>query len=123
MRRRSCGASDERDLDAVTGVSGSGPAYVFYFLEALEQAAIELGLDADDARRLAYATFDGSVALARASSEPPATLARERHVEGRHDGARARRAGRRATCSRALHRRGQGRGARAPRELGDEIAR
>jgi pyrroline-5-carboxylate reductase len=65
---------DERDLDAVTAVSGSGPAYVFYFLEALEQAAVELGLPASEARRLAYATFDGSMRLARASSEPPATL-------------------------------------------------
>jgi pyrroline-5-carboxylate reductase len=64
----------QRDLDAVTGVSGSGPAYVFYFLEALEQAACELGLDAADARRLAYATFAGSVALAQQSPEPPATL-------------------------------------------------
>jgi pyrroline-5-carboxylate reductase len=66
--------ADERDLDAVTGVSGSGPAYVFYFLEALEQAACELGLEAAAARRLAYATFAGSVALAQQSSEPPATL-------------------------------------------------
>jgi pyrroline-5-carboxylate reductase len=65
---------DERDLDAVTAVSGSGPAYVFYFLEALEQAAIELGLPANEARRLAYATFDGSVRLARAGSDAPATL-------------------------------------------------
>ncbi|HLW12327.1 MAG TPA: pyrroline-5-carboxylate reductase [Casimicrobiaceae bacterium] len=67
-----CGRED--DLDAVTAVSGSGPAYVFYFLEALEQAAIELGLPADEAHRLAYATFDGSVRLARASSEAPAQL-------------------------------------------------
>jgi pyrroline-5-carboxylate reductase len=64
----------EEELDAVTAVSGSGPAYVFYFLEALEQAARELGLAADDARRLAYATFAGSVALARQSAEPPETL-------------------------------------------------
>ena len=64
----------EDELDAVTAVSGSGPAYVFYFLEALEQAAIELGLPADEARRLAYATFEGSVRLARESSDPPATL-------------------------------------------------
>ncbi|HEY7787522.1 MAG TPA: pyrroline-5-carboxylate reductase [Casimicrobiaceae bacterium] len=64
----------ERDLDAVTAVSGSGPAYVFYFLEALEQAAIDLGLSAEEGRRLAYATFEGSVALARQSDEPPATL-------------------------------------------------
>lgn len=64
----------EDDLDAVTAVSGSGPAYVFYFLEALEQAAIELGLPAAEARRLAYATFEGSMRLACASSEAPATL-------------------------------------------------
>jgi pyrroline-5-carboxylate reductase len=64
----------ESDLDAVTGVSGSGPAYVFYFLEALERAAIELGLEPALARQLAYATFEGSTRLARASSDPPATL-------------------------------------------------
>jgi pyrroline-5-carboxylate reductase len=66
--------ADERDLDAVTAVSGSGPAYVFYFLEALEQAAVELGLPPREARRLAYATFDGSMRLARSVSEAPATL-------------------------------------------------
>lgn len=65
---------DEAMLDAVTGVSGSGPAYVFYFLEALETAARELGFSAADARALAYATFDGAVALAQASAEDPATL-------------------------------------------------
>ena len=64
----------EADLDAVTGVSGSGPAYVFYFLEALERAARELGFDAAQARRLAYATFAGSVALAQQSPEPPSVL-------------------------------------------------
>jgi pyrroline-5-carboxylate reductase len=64
----------ERDLDTVNAVSGNGPAYVFYFLEALEQGATELGLEPELARRLAYATFDGSMRLARASREPPATL-------------------------------------------------
>jgi pyrroline-5-carboxylate reductase len=64
----------EEDLDAVTAVSGSGPAYVFYFLEALEAAAIDLGLPADVGRRLALATFEGSVKLALQSGEPPATL-------------------------------------------------
>jgi pyrroline-5-carboxylate reductase len=61
-------------LDAVTGVSGSGPAYVFYFLEALEQAGRELGFDAAAARTLAYATFDGAVALARQSTQDAAAL-------------------------------------------------
>jgi pyrroline-5-carboxylate reductase len=64
----------EEDLDAVTAVSGSGPAYVFYFLEALEQAAMDLGLPSGEARRLAYATFEGSMRLARQSSESPAML-------------------------------------------------
>jgi len=65
---------DEAMLDAVTGVSGSGPAYVFYFLEALEEAARDLGFAAADARRLAYATFAGAIALAQASPEEPAVL-------------------------------------------------
>ena len=66
--------ADEAMLDAVTGVSGSGPAYVFYFLEGLERAARELGFSAADARTLAYATFAGAVKLAQSSSEPPGTL-------------------------------------------------
>ena len=65
---------DEAMLDAVTGVSGSGPAYVFYFIEALEKAARELGFSAPDARRLAYATVAGSIALAQASPDEPAKL-------------------------------------------------
>ncbi len=65
---------DEPMLDAITGVSGSGPAYVFYFLEALEEAARDLGFAPADARRLAYATFAGAVALAHASPEEPAVL-------------------------------------------------
>jgi len=65
---------DETMLDAVTAVSGSGPAYVFYFLEALEAAAGELGFAQADARKLAYATFAGAVALAQASPEEPAVL-------------------------------------------------
>jgi len=64
----------EEDLDAVTAVSGSGPAYVFYFIEALERAAREMGIDAQDAHRLAVETFAGAVKLAAQSSEPPETL-------------------------------------------------
>jgi pyrroline-5-carboxylate reductase len=67
----------EKHLDAVTALSGSGPAYVFYFLEAMVQAGTEMGLDATQARRLAIGTFAGASELARASSEPLATL-RER---------------------------------------------
>ena len=65
---------EEAMLDAVTGVSASGPAYVFYFLEALEQAANDLGFSPDDARTLAYATFEGAVKLARASDVDVKTL-------------------------------------------------
>jgi pyrroline-5-carboxylate reductase len=65
---------DESMLDAVTGVSASGPAYVFYFIEALEKAARELGFDAAQARQLAYATFHGAVKLAIASAADPGTL-------------------------------------------------
>ncbi|MGH6692117.1 MAG: pyrroline-5-carboxylate reductase family protein, partial [Gammaproteobacteria bacterium] len=64
----------EDDLDAVTAVSGSGPAYVYYFIEALEHAARELGLGADTAHRLALETFSGALALAAHAGEPPATL-------------------------------------------------
>jgi len=62
---------DEEDqLDAVTALSGSGPAYVFYFLEAMVNAAVEMGLSADQGRALAIATFDGAAALAAASTQP-----------------------------------------------------
>jgi pyrroline-5-carboxylate reductase len=64
----------EEELDAVTAVSGSGPAYVFYFLEALEQAASELGFAPAEARRLAYATFSGAMRLAEQSDSEPALL-------------------------------------------------
>ena len=67
----------EELLDAVTALSGSGPAYVFYFLEAMQQAGTELGLTASQARRLAVGTFAGSTQLAADSPEPLATL-RER---------------------------------------------
>ena len=66
--------ADESALDGVTGVSGSGPAYVFYFLESLERAARELGFSPQDARRLAYATFSGAMALAQNSDAEPTTL-------------------------------------------------
>ncbi len=64
----------EDDIDAVTAISGSGPAYVFYFIEALDQAARDLGLSAATARQLALATFTGASKLAAQSSEEAATL-------------------------------------------------
>jgi pyrroline-5-carboxylate reductase len=65
---------DEALLDAVTAVSGSGPAYVFLLIEALAQAAEAAGLPADLALRLARATVAGSGELARLSDESPAQL-------------------------------------------------
>jgi len=67
----------EADLDAVTALSGSGPAYVFYFIEAMVQAGTEMGLSAAQARQLAQETFAGAAALAMASDESP-TVLRER---------------------------------------------
>ena len=69
--------SEEPMLDAVTALSGSGPAYVFYFLEAMMQAGQDMGLNAPQARQLAIATFAGAAALAQASEEP-LSLLRER---------------------------------------------
>jgi pyrroline-5-carboxylate reductase len=67
----------EADLDAVTALSGSGPAYVFLFIEALTEAAAAMGLSEAQGRTLALQTFAGATALAAQSAEPPAVL-RER---------------------------------------------
>ena len=64
----------ESALDAVTAVSGSGPAYVFYFIEAMIEAGVEMGLPPEQAHRLALGTFTGASALAASASEPPAVL-------------------------------------------------
>ncbi|MGH8671327.1 MAG: pyrroline-5-carboxylate reductase [Burkholderiales bacterium] len=66
--------TDEMQMDGVTAISGSGPAYVFYFIEALEQAATELGFDAEQARLLSIETFLGASRLASESEEHVATL-------------------------------------------------
>jgi pyrroline-5-carboxylate reductase len=64
-------------MDAVTAISGSGPAYVFLLIECLERAAVELGLDAALAAQLATATVAGAAAYAEEAGEPAARL-RER---------------------------------------------
>jgi pyrroline-5-carboxylate reductase len=69
--------AEEDELDAVTAVSGSGPAYVFYFAEAMVSAAVSMGLSAAQGKTLALATFAGATELARLSEEPLSTL-RER---------------------------------------------
>jgi len=68
---------DEAQIDPVTAVSGSGPAYVFYFIEALQQAASELGLTPEQGTQLAIATFTGAAQLAAQSTEA-VSLLRER---------------------------------------------
>jgi len=65
---------DEALLDAVTALSGSGPAYVFLLVEALADAGIAAGLPGDLALRLARATVEGSGELLRRSIEPPSIL-------------------------------------------------
>ena len=65
---------DETQMDAVTALSGSGPAYVFYFIEAMQEAALELGLNAETARRLSLGTFLGASRLAIQSEEDTAVL-------------------------------------------------
>jgi pyrroline-5-carboxylate reductase len=65
---------DEGLMDAVTAVSGSGPAYVFLLIEALAEAGVRVGLPAELALRLSRATVAGAGELARLSPEPPARL-------------------------------------------------
>ena len=110
---------DEAQLDAVTALSGSGPAYVFFFLEAMTQAGVEMGLAREQAYRLAVATFGGAAALAQASPEPPEVLRQQVTSKGgtthaaitsmEHDGVQA-------LFVKALHAAG-----RRARELGDEF--
>lgn len=66
--------NDESEIDAVTAVSGSGPAYFFLVMEAMEAAAIEMGLDPDTARRLTQKTALGAAALASEGDQDPAQL-------------------------------------------------
>ena len=64
----------ESDLDVVTALSGSGPAYVFYFLEAMTEAGVQMGLSQEQAYHLAKATFGGATHLARQSTDSPEVL-------------------------------------------------
>jgi pyrroline-5-carboxylate reductase len=66
--------ADEHLLDAVTALSGSGPAYMFYFMEAMTEAGTQMGLSADAAYQLAVATFIGAGELAKSSPEPAEVL-------------------------------------------------
>jgi len=67
---------DESLFDAVTALAGSGPAYVYRFIDALAQGGAALGLDPEQSLRLALATVDGAAALASSSDVGPGELAR-----------------------------------------------
>ena len=66
--------ADEAQIDAVTAISGSGPAHFFLLMEALEEAGIDLGLDAETARLLTIQTALGAARMAVESEAPPARL-------------------------------------------------
>lgn len=65
---------DEAQMDGITAISGSGPAYIFYFMEAMQTAAAELGFSPQQARTLTLQTFLGAASLASQSEEDAATL-------------------------------------------------
>lgn len=67
----------EEALDAVTALSGSGPAYVFYLVESMTEAGIQMGLEPATAASLAVATLRGAAKLLEASGEPPEELRRK----------------------------------------------
>ena len=70
----SCWLDKEEDIDAVTALSGSGPAYFFLIMEAMEQAGVELGLSQDIARKLTLQTALGAAKMAMESDVEPAEL-------------------------------------------------
>ncbi len=72
-----CWLKAESDIDTVTALSGSGPAYFFLFIEALQKAAIEQGLDPDIAKKLALQTAFGAAKLALSGDEDVAELRRK----------------------------------------------
>ena len=69
--------TQDSDIDIVTAVSGSGPAYFFLFMEAMQASAVEMGLSEELARELTYHTAAGAAALARSSADDIATLRRK----------------------------------------------
>ncbi|MBP1971085.1 pyrroline-5-carboxylate reductase [Virgibacillus natechei] len=65
---------DENDMHTVTGISGSGPAYIYYLVEAMEKAAVEAGLDQEVARTLVTQTVVGAGEMLQHSGESASTL-------------------------------------------------
>jgi pyrroline-5-carboxylate reductase len=111
----------EVDLDAVTALSGSGPAYFFYLIEAMTQAGVELGLSAAQARTLAEGTAAGAAALSAGSDETPEVLRQRVTSKGGTTHAAIstmEAAGMKSTVIAAVHA-----AARRAAELGDEFGR
>jgi pyrroline-5-carboxylate reductase len=67
----------EQLLDAVTGVSGSGPAYIYYLVEAMEKGALEVGLDQNTAKELIVQTLIGAAEMLKISPKPAQQLRKE----------------------------------------------
>ncbi|PLT34788.1 pyrroline-5-carboxylate reductase [Bacillus sp. V5-8f] len=67
----------EDQLDAVTGLSGSGPAYIYYLVEAMEKSSLTIGLDAETAKQLIIQTLIGAAAMLSQSDKSPAVLRKE----------------------------------------------
>jgi pyrroline-5-carboxylate reductase len=111
--------AQEQQLDAVTALSGSGPAYVFYFIEAMVNAGQSMGLSADQSRQLAVATFAGAAHLAHESTEP-VSLLRERVTSKGGTTYAALTSMQQDQVAEAFVRAMQAAGARA-KELGDEF--
>ena len=106
---------DEANLDAVTAVSGSGPAYVFLLAECLEEAAVDAGLERELARQLARETVSGAGELLRRSDVPASRLQGECHVSRRHNGRGAGRADGKRRSAGFAHARREGRDTALPR--------
>jgi pyrroline-5-carboxylate reductase len=68
---------EEEQLDAVTGLSGSGPAYIYYLIEAMENSAVEIGLDKQVAQELIVQTLIGAAEMVKASNKSPAQLRKD----------------------------------------------
>lgn len=68
---------EEAQLNAVTGLSGSGPAYIYYLIEAMEKSAVEIGLESDLAKQLIVQTLIGAAGMVAHSSKPPMQLRQE----------------------------------------------
>ena len=69
--------TEEDKMDAVTGLSGSGPAYIYYLIEAMQQSAEQIGLEPQDAQRLIIQTLMGAAEMVHTSDKTPQTLRKE----------------------------------------------